>query len=71
MSPTAVKQEPNQLPPEQQLAVQTLTLINLIRAARPADSSELDRKYSIAITKAEELYAHIYTYIVMGLSTKF
>lgn len=55
------------LPPDAQLLEDVGKLIIFIKNTRPGDGSDLDRRYSIAVTKSEDLYAHVYTYILAHL----
>lgn len=43
-----------------------LDTIQKMRDAKPADRSELDRRYAIVITDMEKVYAYFYNWIIMN-----
>ncbi len=41
--------------------------LKILREAKPNDRSEKDRRYAVAITELEKVYAYFNTYVISGL----
>lgn len=51
------------------LSDELATLLQDFRAAKPQERSELARRYAVAITELEKVYAYVREYIVSYIET--
>ena len=55
-----------EIPPEDTVSLEALkAALELLKAGKPNDRSEKDRRYAVAITELEKTLAYFYTFVIL------